>query len=239
MRILRHEAGHAVCNAYRLHYRKRWREAFGRFSEPYPRSYVPQRFSRDYVVHLKHWYAQAHPAEDFAETFAVWLTPGSRWRDAYRAWPARAKLELVDEMMRSIAAKAPAVRSRRRPEPVSKQRMTLGEHYERKQRLHAEDWPETYDDDLRDAFEGGGQGAETAAAFLKRLRPEVRPMASARTGAPEYAIDEVLQDMIDRAGALRLRVPPQWADERPRDLRRKVTVKAIRFLHGGRRRFTL
>ena len=41
MRILRHEAGHAIDTAYRLHRRKRWREIFGSFSQPYPDSYRP------------------------------------------------------------------------------------------------------------------------------------------------------------------------------------------------------
>ena len=77
MKILRHEAGHAVCTAYRLHRRKRWRELFGRFDEPYPETYKPRPASREYVHHLDRWYAQAHPAEDWAETFAVWMTPGA------------------------------------------------------------------------------------------------------------------------------------------------------------------
>jgi hypothetical protein len=80
MRILRHEAGHAIDTAYRLRRRKRWREVFGRASQPYPDSYTARPGSRRYVQHLGDWYAQAHPCEDFAETFAVWLKPNSSWR---------------------------------------------------------------------------------------------------------------------------------------------------------------
>src|SRR5256886_4391714 len=39
MRILRHEAGHALDNAYRLRRRKRWREVFGPASLQYPARY--------------------------------------------------------------------------------------------------------------------------------------------------------------------------------------------------------
>ena len=80
MRILRHEAGHALDNAYRLRRRKCWREVFGPASLPYPHRYRARPGSRRYVHHLGEWYAQAHPTEDFAETFAVWLKPRSNWR---------------------------------------------------------------------------------------------------------------------------------------------------------------
>jgi hypothetical protein len=133
MRLVRHEAGHAICTAHRLHYRKRWREVFGRMSKPYPDSYLPKAQSKSYVLHLDWWYAQAHPAEDFAETFAVWLAPGSRWRQRYRNWPAMAKLRFVDELMADIAGEAPKLRSRRHVEPISQIRTTLGEYYTEKQ----------------------------------------------------------------------------------------------------------
>ncbi len=100
MQILRHEAGHIVQHAYALHRRRKWQEMFGRSSSPYPESYRPNPNSRDYVQHLPRWYAQSHPDEDFAETFAVWLTPRSNWRQRYAEWPgALEKLEFVDELM--------------------------------------------------------------------------------------------------------------------------------------------
>src|SRR5262249_42821707 len=73
-----------------------WRDVFGSFGQPYPDFYKPDPRSRGYVLHLNAWYAQAHPAEDFAETFAVWLASGEAWRNTYREWPALRKLEYVD-----------------------------------------------------------------------------------------------------------------------------------------------
>ena len=87
LKILRHEAGHALDTAYRLHRRQEYRRLFGRYSDPYPEFYQPRPFSRRYVLHLDLWYAQSHPVEDFAETFAVWLRPLSRWRTQYKGWP--------------------------------------------------------------------------------------------------------------------------------------------------------
>ena len=65
MRILRHEAGHALDNAYRLRRRRRWRDVFGPASLPYPARYRARAGSRRYVHHLGEWYAQAHPDRGF------------------------------------------------------------------------------------------------------------------------------------------------------------------------------
>src|SRR5262245_52908089 len=132
MRILRHEAGHALDTAYRLRRRRRWREVFGPASLPYPDSYRPRPGSRRFVEHLGAWYAQSHPTEDFAETFAVWLKPGGKWRRRYRAWPALDKLEYTDELMQEIAGEQPAVRTRATIESLSTDRRTLGQHYRAK-----------------------------------------------------------------------------------------------------------
>ena len=97
-----------IDNAFHLHRRTRYRELFGPFARPYPNWYKPEPNSRDYVLHLPAWYAQAHPAEDFAETFAVWLAPGSRWRKQYTRLARPSQAEYVDEVMKELAGKAPA-----------------------------------------------------------------------------------------------------------------------------------
>ena len=77
--------------------------------QPYPTAYKPRPESRDYVINLTNWYAQAHPVEDFAETFAIWLNPHVDWRNDYKRWPALEKLTYVDELMREIAGRRPPV----------------------------------------------------------------------------------------------------------------------------------
>jgi len=78
---LRHEAGHAFNYAYRLYTKLAWRRLFGSFSRPYKENYRPRPFSVRFVHHIPGWYAQKHPDQDFAETFAVWLAPDSGWRE--------------------------------------------------------------------------------------------------------------------------------------------------------------
>ncbi|MGH7635854.1 MAG: putative zinc-binding metallopeptidase [Gemmatimonadaceae bacterium] len=136
MAIMRHEAGHAIQHAHRLHRRARWRQLFGASSAPYPDRYRPRRGSRAFVHHIPGWYAQSHPDEDFAETFAVWLRPGSRWRTRYARWPvALAKLTYVSSLMEELRDVRPPVTTRARPHNIAQSSLTLGEHY--RARRHA------------------------------------------------------------------------------------------------------
>src|SRR4029077_15973967 len=132
MAILRHEAGHTVQHAYQLHRRRRWQQLFGPSSKRYPRYYRPNPASRHFVQHLRLWYAQSHPDEDFAETFAVWLKPRSSWRTRYAGWPAFEKLNAVDELVAGVRATRAPVRNRARIEPIDLNTRTLAEHYRRK-----------------------------------------------------------------------------------------------------------
>ncbi len=207
MRILRHEAGHVVQHAYQLHRRRRWRELFGRSSTRYPNYYRPDPGSRNYVHHLRLWYAQSHPDEDFAETFAVWLAPRSNWRRRYAEWPALKKLQYVDELMAEIAAEKPSLTSRLRVDPLSRLTQTLAEHYEKKQARYAVDHPRVYDRDLRRIFSEDFRHRQSMAAstFLRRNRANIRRVVAKWTGEYQLTLDAVFDDMIRRCRELKLR----------------------------------
>lgn len=240
LRIMRHEAGHAVDNAFRLHGRRRYRELFGPFTQPYPDWYKPEPNSRDYVLHLPAWYAQAHPAEDFAETFAVWLAPGSRWRRRYEGWRASRKLEYVDELMRELAGKAPVNRSRARVEPLREIKITLREHYEKKRRHYDFLWPSDYDRDLLRIFSADARHkvAPSAVSFLRRHRRELCGEVAEGTGVHSYAIDQMFGAMINRCRELKLRVGVT-----EEHARRKVlvwlTVQTMSGIYSGYHRIAL
>lgn len=237
MKILRHEAGHAIDTAFRLRRKANFRKVFGSPSKPYPEYYQPNPSSRDCVLHLDMWYAQAHPLEDFAETFAVWLRRGSRWRTRYRDWPAIKKLEMVDSLMNSIQGKKPVVSSRRTLDPLSRIRKTLRTHYRRKREHYGVDYPNIYDNDLRKLFSSdpANDREMTAAAFLSRIRGELRTHVARWTGEYSYTIDQVVQEMIERCRELKLRLGSPL-EEAKRDAMILVAVRTTNFLHEGRHR---
>jgi hypothetical protein len=240
MKILRHEAGHAIENAYHLRRRRRRRELFGSTSEPYPEMYLPRPYSKSFVINLDAWYAQAHPDEDFAETFAVWLNPDSKWRERYVDWPALKKLEYVDELMRFLVGKAPLVPAGVEVDPLPSLTKTLRKHYEEKRAHYGVDRPSFYDRDLRRIFSDDPAHAAqpTAASFIARHRREMRKLTSHWTNAYQYTIDRVLQDMIVRCQELnlRLKTPPEQAKL---DFAVLLAVQTMNYLHGGRHRVAL
>ena len=232
--ILRHEVGHAIQHAWRLQRRDGWRRTFGDPSRPYPTIYRPNPASQRFVQHLRQYYAQAHPHEDFAETFAVWLAPRSQWRRRYADWPALKKLEFMDELMRELRGHAPAVRTRRQVEPLSRIKQTLREHYAEKQAHQANDRPSIPDRDLQRLFTAEpGRRGEPAPAFLRRHRAELRRMVARFTGESQFTLEHVLEDVINRCMALELRAARD--DRRLRvDFALLMTVRTVHF-HYSRR----
>ena len=237
MRILRHEAGHVVQHAYELHRRRGWQRLFGRSSAHYPSYYRPNPASRNFVQHLRLWYAQSHPDEDFAETFAVWLTPRSNWRTRYADWPALKKLIYVDELMAEIAGEPPLLTSRAEVDPLGKLAMTLGEHYRRKLEHYAVGTPTTYDRDLLRIFsrDPRHRRAPPAATFIRHNRTRIRQLVSRWTGEYQLTLDWVLNDMIQRCREMKLRAP--GAERQLRlDFTVLLTARTVHSLYSPSRR---
>jgi len=240
MRILRHEAGHAIDNAYKLRLRRRRQQIFGPSYKAYPQFYDPKPYSKSFVLHLDSWYAQSHPDEDFAETFAVWLNPESDWRARYVGWPALKKLEYVDTLMKELAGKPMLVKTHRRVDPLPSIKKTLRAHYERKRRHYGLLHPDFYDRDLRRLFSNDPEHAANmkAARFIARVRKDVRRMVASWTGEYQYTIDQVLEAMLKRANELNLRLTfPE--DRTKQDFLVLLTVQTMNYLHSGRHRVAL
>jgi hypothetical protein len=239
-RILRHETGHAIDNAYGLRRRRRRQRLFGSSAREYPEHYVPRPYSKSYVVHLEPSYAQSHPDEDFAETFAVWMSGAEAWRKRYADWPALKKLEYVDRLMREIGPRAPLLTTRRRVDPLSRLRKTLRTHYAQKRERYGGGDPNAYDRALRRLFSDAPEhkGNPAAAAFLARIRKEVRRTVARWTGEYQYTIDQVLRDIITRCRELRLRlVAPE--EQTKLDFTIVLTVQTMHYLHSGQHRVWL
>jgi hypothetical protein len=240
LRILRHEAGHAIDNAYRLRRRPTRRRLFGNPAIEYPEYYTPKPYGKSFVQRLDHWYAQSHPDEDFAETFAVWLDPESLWATRYAGWPAQRKLEYMDRLMRELARKRPVVNSARKVDPLARLKKTLGEHYKQKREHYGLDHPDFYESDLRNLFSESPQYAKnmSAAKFVRRIRREARSTVASFTDSYQYTIDQLLSKIIDRCRELNLRLTEPEEATRV-DFMVFLTVQTMNYLHSGRHRVAL
>ena len=207
MKLLRHEAGHAISYAFGLNRRRSWQRVFGRSSEAYEETYRFRPYSRSFVRHLDYYYAQYHPDEDFVETFAVWLTPGLDWRKQYAGWKALDKLLFVDKLMASIAGKPPLKARGRQLWRISSIRSTLGRYYRNRRHTEAEDFPEFHDDNLRRMFTAGAAQGETRRRIdhlLHAHRKSLLMSVSAWTGERRFMVNEVCKAILQRCRALHL-----------------------------------
>ena len=198
MRLLRHEAGHAIDTAFGLARRPAWRALFGRRSAPYRRAYTADPFATDFVRHLPRWYAQSHPAEDFAETFAVWLAGGGRGVSGDSG--AGRKLAFVDATMRELAGRRAPALGRERPYSLATSDETIGDHYRRKAREHRRE-PAPAFEGLLEAFASPGtpRRASEVAAHVGRLEPSVRRTLLAGDAPTRYDVDQVLTGLAHHA----------------------------------------
>jgi hypothetical protein len=205
-KLMFHECGHAIDHAYRFSSRRAWRETFGDPNVDYhPETYRPRPYSKAFVRHLPNWYAQAHPDEDFAETFATWLAvPPEEWRSHYAGWRALEKLEYIDGLMRYAARTPPKVTRGRLLAQASKLKKTLRRHYAQKRRVWEADYPDFYDADLRTIFGELTPGDEPAARFMRRYRRSIVASTVAWTGESKYTVDGLATKLIARTAALNL-----------------------------------
>jgi len=240
MMYLRHEAGHAVNYAYRLWKKPGWRETFGPFSRPYPGTFRPDFKSRQFVRHLDtraygRLYAQRHPDEDFAETFAVWLTPRGGWRDRYRLWPALRKLSFVDGLMKSLRDETPRVRPGALSRPVARMHIRLIRYYG----LRAERFRQAargyVDDRLRQVFPScRRESSAPAAGLLRDFYRDLQSLIIRWSALNEEESAAVLKKLEHRAEALALAFPRRRRSRKLMEIAALGTALAINYSTTGR-----
>lgn len=237
LKYLRHEMGHVFNYAYRLYTRSDWNELFGPYSRPYVENYSPRPFSRDYVRHIAGWYAQKHPDEDWSETFAVWLTPGSDWETAYGAGALK-KLKYIDRIVRELGSADPAVSQPGEPFPnagsIEDLTYTVGEHIERYRESKVE-VPPYFDADLKEFFDGRPEreDSESAGDFLRRHRKTIVKRVSHWTGVREGVVGSLIDHLIERATALGLIAERRRTARRLIDIIAYATTLSMNFLYQG------
>lgn len=239
MMLLRHEAGHAINYAYRLWETPEWTSFFGRFQKPYRETFHPQPRSRNFVRHVYAeaygaTYAQKHPDEDFAETFAVWLPPRSGWRRKYRNWPVMAKLRYVDRVMQKLRGVKPLRSGGRRLNPAHRIRLTLAEHYGQRAEHYRTAAQGYMDDDLHASFpQLSGPGGRSVAALLRKHRTSLLPRLTRWSGLPQNEVKVILEKLEKRAQALKLEFHPDHTDSAVLDLGAMATALAMDYAYTG------
>lgn len=208
MMYLRHEAGHALNYAYGLYKTQEWRRLFGPYRRRYRDDYRPIAFSRSFVRHMEGWYAQKHPDEDFAETFAVWLTPRSGWREKYKGSPAMEKLEYVARTARQIGNTDPVRQRGRKDITVDEMETTVAEFYESVLNEQPSPGELPLDTDLRDIFNVSRRrktGIRPAAELLRENRKPLVDKLAYWTGVQRPLAKKLVESIEARASELDLR----------------------------------
>lgn len=240
LRYLRHEMGHAVNYAYRLYDREDWVRLFGAITQPYLEEYRPSPFSRRYVRHLPGWYAQKHPDEDWAETFAVWMTPGRDWRAEYAHWPtALAKLEYCDRTIAAIRQQPPATLATELDEDVRDLPYSLDQFY--KGQDGAQDpMPSGIAGALRAIFEDLGDPDQPsasrrlpAATLIRRMEPELLANIFRWTGHFPERTRTLLRHLAQLAETLNQVYPENREHEAAIAVTTLVTALAMNHVHTG------
>lgn len=212
MKLLRHEAGHCFDHAYQFSKRPKWKKIFGSSAQEYhPETYRPRPYSRGFVRNLDNWYAQAHPDEDFAETFAVWLDPQSDWKNKYKKWPkVLSKLEFIDLLAKQSQKKKPRkAKSKDFIYSSDRLRRTLEKYYQKRKKDHAEDYPNFYDDDLKKIFNGDSKLPKkkySAELFMKKNQKEIVKHLGYWTKEKKYTIQMLLKRLAARCKETDLRL---------------------------------
>ena len=205
MKLMRHEAAHAYSYAYEMQKKRRWQQCFGQTTdEETPDFYRPRPFSRSYVVHLDDWYAQSHPDEDFAETFAIWLDPNMDWKTRYAGWKALNKLEYVDELMKSLAGKPPSHMPKYRAADYNCLNVKLKTYYARKRKLYEDTYPDFYDADLRQLF--NASSGINASSYLRQRKRRLMNSVCQWTNEKKFRVNKLLTRLNERCDQLDLKV---------------------------------
>jgi hypothetical protein len=237
MMYLRHEAGHAFNYAYELYKTPEWRELFGPFRRPYRENYRPVPFSRRFVRHIAGWYAQKHPDEDFAETFAVWMTPRSKWRQKYKGWSALSKLRYVDRMARKFGETDPVRPQGRADITVEEMETTVADFYQKALEGQRSPVELALDTDLVDIFLASKRrkkGVRPAADLLRENRKTIVDKVAYWTGVQRPLVKSLVESIETRVAELSLRADVKCEKEHLTEVTAYATALSMNYLTRGK-----
>lgn len=227
---LYHEAGHAFNYAYKLYLQSEWRSLFGLFSKAYKENYKPKPFSPSFVRHIPGWYAQKHPDEDFAETFAVWLT-NADWKKIYSETPALTKLLYVDRIVKEWGRRPPLVNKEILDTPIEELTETLKDWYSKDDSVNVKnELPEIINEDLKTLFNYSGSDYQ-ASEFIKINRLKLSQDINCWTGVNQEKIEALINELIKRTKLLNLKIDNERLNESLIDLTIFVNTLVMNYLY--------
>lgn len=237
MMYLRHEAGHAINYAYGLYKTPEWKRLFGPYRRRYRDDYRPIAFSRSFVRHIEGWYAQKHPDEDFAETFAVWLTPRSGWREKYKDWPAIEKLQYVARIARQLGDTDPVRQRGRKDITADEMDTTVAEFYEAVLSQQPSPGELSVDTDLRDIFNVSRrrkEGVRPAAELLRENRKPLVDKIAYWTGMQRPLAKKLVESIETRVAELELRADAKQEKAYLTEITVYATALAMNYVTRGK-----
>jgi hypothetical protein len=176
--LLKHEIGHAFCYSHKLFQLPEFRDVFsikGNFFATYPdhERHRVDPYSLDHVNPVNDHYAQKHPDDDFAETFATFADRTEAWRERYRNRAgALRKIAFVAKVVADYGTKAPVDAPGSGPVdvPVEEIRKTVAQFFRISRSRYLRAAAGYLDDDLRRTFRIRGRTQRQCLAATTLLR---------------------------------------------------------------------
>ena len=217
------------------------RRLFGNPATQYPEYYTPKPYSKSFVQHLDHWYAQSHPDEDFAETFAVWLDPHVDVGDALRRLAGAAEAGIHGSADARAGAPAPRVRSTARGRSAAAAAEDARRALPRRSAsTTASTIPISTTATCATCSPTRRSTPRTRRrrASCGRIRRRCAARVASFTDSYQYTIDQLLEKIIERCRELNLRLTDD-EEATKIDFMVFLTVQTMNYLHSGRHRVAL
>ncbi|HOK39797.1 MAG TPA: putative zinc-binding metallopeptidase [bacterium] len=217
LNLIRHEFGHAFCYSYKLYRENDFRELFeveGNFFRTYPdhNNYKPNPWSRNYVNPDGDYYAQKHPDDDFAETFAVYLNKNEDWRSIYKNRKgALRKIFFVKSVIRKYGKLEPFVLNNPHELhiPISELDMTVADFLKCSKRKYLKNASGFVDFDLKKIFKKNHKKYKSKYKFAVELIKEnkqalIKKFIGLYNLKSKYIISDLIEKIENRLNILEL-----------------------------------
>jgi hypothetical protein len=186
---------------------------------------------------MEGWYAQKHPDEDFAETFAVWMTPRSNWRKRYQGWGAMQKLKYMERIGKKLGDKEPLRPQGSTDITVEEMEDTVEQFYQNHIVESRDAADLLLDTDLKDIFNVSPRkrkNVRPAVDFLRENRKVITDKLTYWTGVQRPLIKNLVEAIEKRLSELSLKTDVTCEKQYLTELTVFCTALAMNHLSRGK-----